>query len=152
MKHVNLILRESVVGLGDAGALVKVKTGYARNYLVPRGKAVTATDANVKELKHQKRVIADKAAKQLLDLNASRDRLAAIRLEVTAQAGEEGKLFGSVTAAQIGELLGERGFAIDRRKIALTEPIKELGEHKVSIRLRGDVIAEITVAVSASTD
>ena len=152
MKHVNLILRESVVGLGDAGALVKVKTGYARNYLVPQGKAVTATDANVKELKHQKRVIADKAAKELLDLNASRDRLAAIRLEVTAQAGEEGKLFGSVTAAQIGELLGERGFAIDRRKIALTEPIKELGEHKVSIRLRGDVIAEITVAVSASTD
>ncbi len=151
MKHVNVILRESIVGLGDAGALVRVKTGYARNFLVPQGKAVTATDANVKELEHQKRVIADKAAKELLDLNAARDRLASVRLEVTAQAGEEGKLFGSVTAAQICELMKERGFEIDRRKIALAEPIKELGEHKVSIRLRSDVIAEITVAVSAST-
>ena len=79
-----------------------------------------------------------------------KDRLASVRLEVGAQAGESGKLFGSVTAAQIRELLKERGFKIDRRKIALSEPIKEIGEHKVSVRLHHDVIAEILVVVSAT--
>ena len=151
MRHVNLILRESVPGLGEAGDLVKVKTGYARNYLVPQGKAATATEANVKELQHKRRVISEKVAKELKDLNVTRDRLASVRLEVAAKAGEEGKLFGSVTAAQIGELLKERGFAIDRRKISLSEPIKEVGEHKVSVRLHRDLIGEITVVVSAST-
>ena len=129
---------------------MKVKVGFARNFLVPEGKAVIATQANVKELAHQKRVISEKVSKDLKDLSAIKGRLDKVRLEVAAQAGESGKLFGSVTAAQIGELLNEQGFKIDRRKIALSEPIKEIGEHKVSVRLHRDVIGEISVVVSAT--
>ena len=150
MRHVNLILQESVPRLGESGDLVKVKVGFARNFLVPQGKAIVATHANLKELEHQKRVVSEKVAKELKDLGTAKDRLASVRLEVAAQAGEEGKLFGSVTSAQIGELLKERGFEIDRRKIMLSEPIKEVGEHKVSVRLHRDVTAEITVVVSAT--
>ena len=150
MRHVNLILQESIPSLGEAGDLVKVKVGYARNCLVPQRMAIVATQANVKQLEHQKRVVAEKVAKEHKDQTVMRDRLASVRLEVGAQAGESGKLFGSVTAAQIGELLKERGFKVDRRKIALSEPIKEIGEHKVSVRLHHDVIAEILVVVSAT--
>jgi large subunit ribosomal protein L9 len=150
MRHVNLILQESVQRLGEAGDLVKVKVGFARNFLVPQGKAIVATQANVKELAHQKRVISEKVSKGLKDLNGVKGRLNKVRLEVEAQAGESGKLFGSVTSAQIGELLAGLGFEIDRRKIALPEPIKEVGEHKVSVRLHRDVIAEIAVTVTAT--
>jgi len=150
VKHVNLILQESVPRLGESGDLVKVKVGFARNFLVPQGKAIIATQANVKELEHQKRVVANKVSKELKDLGAAKKSLAAVRLEVAAQAGEEGKLFGSVTTAQIGDLLNDRGFKIDRRKIVLAEPIKEIGEHKVSVRLHRDVVAEITVVVTAT--
>jgi large subunit ribosomal protein L9 len=150
VKHVNLILQESVPRLGESGDLVKVKIGFARNFLVPQGKAIIATQANVKELEHQKRVVANKVGKELKDLGAAKESLASVRLEVAAPAGDAGKLFGSVTTAQIGELLNERGFKIDRRKIVLAEPIKELGEHKVSVRLRRDVVAEITVVVTAT--
>ncbi len=148
MRHVNLILQEAVPRLGEAGDLVKVKVGFARNFLVPQGKAVIATHANMKELEHQKRVVAGKVSKELKDLGAVKHRLGKVRLEVEAKVGESGKLFGSVTAAQIGELLNAQGMKIDRRKIALAEPIKEVGEHKVSIRLHRDVIAEISVVVS----
>jgi len=148
VRHVNLILQEAVPRLGEAGDLVKVKVGFARNFLVPQGKAIAATKANVKELEHQKRVISGKVAKELNDLGAVKHRLNKVRLEVEAKVGDSGKLFGSVTAAQIGELLKAQGIEIDRRKIALSEPIKEVGEHKVSIRLHRDVIAEILVVVS----
>jgi len=146
--NVKLILREDVPNLGDAGDLVSVKPGYARNYLVPQGKATVATDANVRELEHQKRVVAEKLAKELADLEALKAKLAATVLEVKARVGEEGKLFGSVTAAQIAELLEARGFEIDRRKIALAEPIKDAGSHTVPIRLRGELVAEVVVEVS----
>ncbi len=148
MANVKLILREDVPNLGDAGDLVSVKPGYARNYLVPQGKATVATDANVRELEHQKRVVAEKLAKELADLEALKAKLAATVLEVKARVGEEGKLFGSVTAAQIAELLEARGFEIDRRKIALAEPIKDAGSHTVPIRLRGELVAEVVVEVS----
>ena len=124
--------------------------GFDPALLVDTDPGIIATQANVKELEHQKRVVSNKVAKELKDLGAAKKSLAAVRLEVTAQAGEEGKLFGSVTTAQIGELLNERGFKIDRRKIALAEPIKEIGEHKVSVRLHRDVVAEITVVVTAT--
>jgi large subunit ribosomal protein L9 len=144
-----LILREDVPSLGDAGDLVRVKVGYARNYLLPQGKAVLATESKIKELEHNQRVVADKLAKDLKDLEALRDRLQALDLEVVAKAGEEGKLFGSVTSAQVADLLTEKGFEIDRRKIALSEHIKEVGEHKVPVRLRKEVVAELTLKVSA---
>jgi len=150
MALVNLILSEDVPKLGEAGELVSVKPGYARNYLLPQGKAIPATDAKVKELEHHKRQIAEKMAKELKNLAAARDRLEQVQLEVAAQAGEEGKLFGSVTVLQIAELLAEKGFEIDRRKIDLAEPIKEVGDHTVPIKLHRDVVANIALKVTAA--
>ena len=136
MGQVKLILREDVPKLGHAGEVVSVKPGYARNFLLPQGKAALASEAKVNELEHHKRLITEKVARDLKDLNAARDRLEQLQLEVEAQAGEEGRLFGSVTAIQIAELIGEKGIEIDRRKIDLAEPIKEVGDHSVPIRIQ----------------
>jgi large subunit ribosomal protein L9 len=148
MRTVNLILKEDVPGLGDAGKVVKVKVGYARNFLLPKGKAILATDSKIEQLDHNRRVVEEKLAKQLKDLTATRDRLQSLKLSISAKAGDEGKLFGSVTSAQVAGLLAEKGFEIDRRKIGLSEPIKELGEHKVPVKLRGELVAEVTLQVT----
>lgn len=150
MADVKLILREDVAKLGDAGELVSVKPGYARNFLLPQGKAILATAARVNELEHHRRIIAEKVAKERKDQEALRDRLEQQRLEVTAQAGEEGRLFGSVTAMQVAELLAEKGIEVDRRRIDLAEPIKEVGEHVVPIRLRGNLVAKVKLQVTAA--
>ncbi len=147
MRNVKLILTESVAGLGEAGDLVDVKVGFARNYLLPKRKAILATESKVRELDHHKRVVMEKVAKEMKSVEAVRDRLQSTALEIAARVGDEGKLFGSVTVAQIAELLAEKGFEIERRKIALAEPIKEAGEHRVSIRLHRDVIAEVALTV-----
>ena len=147
MRHVKLILTDSVPGLGEAGDLVDVKVGFARNYLLPKQKAILATESKVRELEHHKRVVTEKVAKEMKSLEAVRGRLQSTALEVTARVGDEGRLFGSVTAAQIVELLAEKGFEIERRRIVLEEPIKEAGEHRVSIRLHRDVIAEVALTV-----
>ena len=150
MAQVQLILREDVHRLGEAGDLVSVKPGYARNYLVPQGKAILATAGRVKELDHQKRVISERLAKEVADLEAVKQRMASVVLEFSAQAGDEGKLFGSITAQQIGEQLAEKGFEIDRRKIELDEPIKALGEHEVPVKLRSEMVAQVKVVVTAA--
>ena len=147
MGQVQVILSEDVHALGDAGEIVSVKPGYARNYLIPQGKAMIATAERVNEVEHTKRVIAEKLAKDLTDLTAVKAKLDGISLETTVQAGDGGKLFGSVTAANLAELLSEKGLDVDRRKIQLSEPIKSTGEHTVAIRLRSDVIAEFKVTV-----
>jgi large subunit ribosomal protein L9 len=149
MDGVKLILRESVPSLGEAGDLVTVKPGFARNFLLPHGKAILATEGKVQELEHQKRVVAAKVAKERKEHEALRDRIQGISLAVQARAGEEGKLFGSVTSAQIAELLAGHGIDVDRRKIQLDEPIKELGEHSVEIRLQGELTARVKVVVAA---
>lgn len=146
---VKVILREDVANLGEAGEVVAVKPGYARNFLIPEGKAIVATRSKVSELEHHQRVIAEKMAKELKDLRAAKDRLESLSLEISAQAGEEGKLFGSVTSTQIAELVAEKGMKIDRRKIQLAEPIKELGEHRVPVKLHRDVIAKLKLRVIA---
>jgi large subunit ribosomal protein L9 len=150
MAQVQLILREDVYRLGEAGDLVRVKPGYARNFLLPQGKAMIATPGRVQELEHQKRMVAAKQAKALADLSAVKTRLASVVLEFRAQAGEEGKLFGSITSQQIAEQLSRKGFAIDRRKVVLDEPIKSVGTHVVTIRLRAEMSADVKVVVSAS--
>ena len=149
---VEVILREDVPKLGQAGELVRVKPGYARNYLIPQGKAIVATKAKVRELEHHKRVIAEKVARELKDLRAAKDRLEGLQLEVQAQAGEEGKLFGSVTSVQIAELLAEKGMEVDRRKIELSEPIKELGDHIVPVKLHREVVAKVRISVVAASE
>ena len=148
---VKLILREAVPGLGEAGDLVSVRPGFARNYLLPGGRAILATESNVRELEHKRRVVAAKVAKERKEQTALRDRIQAITLAVAARAGEEGKLFGSVTSVQIAELLAGHGIEIDRRRIQLDEPIKELGEHAVQIRLQRDLVATVKVVVSAES-
>ena len=150
MGQVKLILREDIPKLGHAGEVVSVKPGYARNFLLPQGKAALASEAKVKELEHHKRLIAEKVARELKDFSATRDRLEQLLLEVEAQAGEEGRLFGSVTAMQIAELIGAKGIEIDRRKIDLAEPIKEVGEHSVPIKLHREVVANVKLKVTAA--
>ena len=150
MGQIQVILNEDVHALGDAGDVVLVKPGFARNFLIPQGKALLATAERVNEVEHKKRVINEKLAKELTDLNAVKAKLDGIKLEITAQSGEEGKLFGSVTAQNLADLLGEKGLEVDRRKIQLSEAIKTLGEHTVAIRLRSDVIAEFKVTVTAA--
>lgn len=151
MGMVQVILSEDVHGLGDAGEIVSVKPGYARNYLIPQSKAMIATAERVNEVEHQKRVISEKLAKELSDLNAVKAKLHGMKLEAVAQAGEEGKLFGSVTAANLAELIAEQGLEIDKRKIQLSEPIKTVGEHTVNVRLRSDVMADFKVTVLAAS-
>ena len=149
MPGVKLILREDIVGLGNAGDLVSVKPGYARNFLLPQGKALVASKGKVAELEHHKRAIEEKVAKELKDLEAARKKIEKLALEVSAQAGEEGKLFGSVTSAQVAELLAAKGFEIDRRKID-TPPIKELGEHEIAVKLHREVVAKVKLNVTAA--
>ena len=127
-----------------------MKPGYARNFLVPQGKALLATESNIKELEHQKRVISEKLAKELKDVKAVAGKFQGMVLETEANAGPEGKLFGSVTAAQISQLLAERGIDIDRRRITLAEPIRSVGEHGVSLKLHRDFSVDIKIQVNGT--
>jgi large subunit ribosomal protein L9 len=148
MANVKLILREDVLGLGHAGDVVDVRPGYARNFLVPEGKAVLASEGRLREVEHLRRQIAEKVAKELADHRAFKDRIEKLgEVEVRAKVGEEGKLFGSVTVAQIAELLAGRGVELDRRRIDLAEPIKTAGEHAVTVKLHRDVNATLRLKV-----
>ena len=149
MSGVKLILTQSVHNLGEAGDVVSVKPGYARNFLLPQGKAIPATESRVKELEHHRRIVAEKAAKELKDLRGRKDQLEAQVLEISARAGEGGRLFGSVTTAQIAEALAARGLEVDRRRIELREPIKQVGEHRVPVKLHREVVAHIKLEVVA---
>ncbi len=150
-QHLQVILTEDVNNLGNAGDIVRVKAGYARNFLLPRKQAVLATRSKVNEIEHHKQVIAAKVARLHKELVHFRDKIQGLDLTIAAQAGEEGKLFGSVTATAIAELISEKlNVPVDRRKVALEDPIKEVGEHKVAIRLGKDVVAKVVVKVVAA--
>lgn len=147
MRQVKLILSEDVASLGAAGDLVSVKPGYARNFLIPQGKATLATEGNVRALEHQRRVVAEKVARELKVLEEEKRGIEGTVVEIRAQVGEGGKLFGSVTSAQIAEQLAALGHEVDRRKIGLAEPLKEAGEFDVPLRLHSQVEATIKVRV-----
>ncbi|MBS1107651.1 MAG: rplI [Deltaproteobacteria bacterium] len=147
MRNVQVILREDVQSLGQAGELVAVKPGFAFNYLIPQGKAIAATEASKRELEHQRRVITEKVRRELELLDGERKKIDGVVVEISAQAGDEGKLFGSVTVVQIAEKLAEQGLDVDRRRIDLAEPIKTLGEHSVIVKLHRQVTATIKVKV-----
>jgi large subunit ribosomal protein L9 len=151
VSSVKLILKESVHNLGEAGDVVSVKPGYARNYLLPQGKAIPATESRVAELEHHKRILAEKVAKDLKDLRSRKQALEGLSLQIAARAGEGGRLFGSVTAAQISDALAQAGHEIDRRRIDVREAIKEIGKHSVPVKLHREVVAKITVDVIAQT-
>jgi len=148
--RVKVILREDIPRLGDAGEVVDVRPGFARNFLLPQGKAILATESSVTALEHHQRVIGEKVTRERKALEAEKARIEAVVLEIAVQVGEEGKLFGSVTSAQIAELLAEKGVAIDRRRLELPEPIKEAGEHRVPLRLHRELVAQVRLTVKAA--
>lgn len=142
-----IILREDVKDLGKAGEVVKVKPGYARNYLLPKGLAYPATDANKKRIAYEAVRIAKQRATERDAAAQEAARLGAIRLTFAAKVGEEDKLYGSITAGDVQRKLDEMGVRIDKRQVDLSEPIRALGEFKVGIKLHPDVRPELTVIV-----
>jgi len=145
-----VILQEDVPNLGRIGDVVRVKPGYARNFLLPRGLATEANNKNLRMLEHQKRVIALKAERDHRSAEAAAKGIEGLKLVVKARAGDEGRLFGSVTNLDIERLLSERNITIDRRKIQLDEPIKQLGTHSVVVQVGREVRATIQVVVESA--
>ncbi len=142
-----VILREDVYNLGKSGELVNVKDGFARNYLLPRNLALLASEANVRQLEHEKAVIALRQAKLKGAAEDQAKKLSGLAITIKRKAGEQDKLFGSVTALDIAEALAAAGHKLDRRLIHLKEPIKTVGAHTLDIKLHHDVTAGITVNV-----
>lgn len=150
MKHVKVILRQNVATLGSEGDIVGVKAGYARNYLLPRGLAFEATAAALKQIEEDRRRTEVRSKREFLEARRRAAQLEGVSLTFHARAGDEGKLFGSITSADIADRLNEQqglDFQVDRRQIVLEEPIKALGVFPVPVRLHHEVAPEIKVWV-----
>jgi large subunit ribosomal protein L9 len=145
-----VILKENIETLGHIGDIVKVAPGYARNYLLPKGLAVEATEKNAKALEHVKRQMAYKKDKALESARNLAAKLGELSVELLHKAGEEGKLFGSVTNMEIAAFLKDKGFEIDRKTIHLVEPIKQVGEYDVTVKIHPEVSATVKVKVAAA--
>jgi len=143
-----VILQENLENLGHIGDIVKVAPGYARNYLIPKGFALLANERNTKAIEHAKRQLEYKKNKMLEQAKAIATKVEAITLSLVHQAGEEGKLFGSVTNMELAEQLKIQGLEIDRKKIVLADPIKQLGEYTVVVKIHPEVTANLKVVVS----
>jgi len=148
--HMHVVLTEDLANVGKSGELVKVKPGFARNYLIPRGLAMVATKDNVARIEHQKKVAEAKASKVLKESQELATKLADVKLVLQRPVGEGDKLYGSVTSRDIEEALASKGFVVDRRRI-LTEPLKSLGTHAVPVRLAATVTATLQVEVAAKS-
>ena len=144
-----VILREDVPNLGTIGDIVRVKPGFARNYLLPRGLAVVADRRNVHVLEHQQRLAAEKRERERRQAMSVAEKLSRVRLTIKARAGEEGKLFGSVTSIDIERALSAAGYTVDRRRIRLPEPIKSVGVYTVPVHLGVGVDAQVSITVEA---
>ena len=142
-----VILKEDITNLGKIGQVVRVRDGYARNFLLPRGLALEANKKNLKLFEHQKRVMAVKGERISRQAQLFGEKLGALTLVIPVRAGEEGKLFGAVTNIDIEEALKEKGFEVERRKIHLSEPIKTVGDFEVPVRLAADVTVALKVSV-----
>ena len=142
-----VILREDIERLGSRGDVVKVAAGYGRNYLLPKKLAVAATPSNKKIVEQERQAHVRKEHKLKSEAEDLSKMLSGVTITIAQKAGENDQLFGSVTAKDVAEGLEKQNYIIDRRKILLDDPIKQLGEHKVSVRLHRDVISEITVHV-----
>ena len=148
MATTTVLLREDVDNLGARGEIVKVKAGFARNYLLPRKLAVVATSGNVKQIEAERAALMKKEAKERGGAEAQAAEMRSLRLDFERKVGEHGMLYGSVTSMHIAEALKERGYEIDRRRIHLPEAIKETGEHTVTVRLHREVSIDIPVVVN----
>lgn len=149
MATTKILLREDIDNLGGRGEVVKVKAGYARNYLLPQGMATLATKANVKQIEQEREWLLKKAAVEKSTAEAQGNQMSGISLSFERKAGESGQLFGSVTTMDIAEALQAKGYEIDRRKISLSDAIKETGEYTASVKLHREVSIDIPVTVTA---
>jgi large subunit ribosomal protein L9 len=145
-----LILTQDVDNLGKAGDLIKVKAGYGRNYLMPKGMAVPASSRNVKQLEHQKRTVETRVAKERAESQSVAERINGMTLQFERRVGEDDKLFGSVTARDIAGQLAVAGIEIDHRSIQLGEPVKGLGKYEVQVKLPAQVVATLKFWVVGS--
>ena len=148
-----IILRQDVDKVGEAGSLQTVKAGYARNYLIPKGLAIAATEGELKLYEHNQGVKAKKIERQEQQLQSLADKIAKVHLTFEARAGEGGRLFGSVTSAEIAERLStEVGEEIDRRKVTLSDPIRATGDYQVAVHLVGKLQPRLRVTVNGIVD
>ncbi len=142
-----VILREDVRSLGKAGEVVKVADGYGRNFLLPRKKAVPATPASLRQLETERKSIEAKRENLRKEAEALGEKIQALTISIQKQAGEEDKIFGSVSTAEIAKLLAEQGFSLDKRIIYLKEPIRKLGDYVAEVHLHGDVAVPLKISV-----
>jgi large subunit ribosomal protein L9 len=147
MAHTKILLRQDVDDLGARGEIVRVRAGYARNYLLPRKLAVEATANNVKQIEQERAALLKNEATDRATAEGQAEQLAKLVLEFKRKAGEQGALYGSVTSMDIAEALKERGYEIDRHRLHLREPIKRLGEFTVPLRLHREVSIDLQVKV-----
>ncbi|HHW97486.1 MAG: 50S ribosomal protein L9 [Myxococcota bacterium] len=144
-----IILTQDVEGVGKAGQILEVADGYGRNYLIPKGMAMAATSRSIAQVEHRKRIVADRIAKELKTAEAIKAKLESLSCKVAREAGEEDKLFGSVSARDIADALADEGVQIDHRQIQLKTPIRALGSYDVLVKLATDVVANVKVWVVA---
>jgi large subunit ribosomal protein L9 len=147
MGHKQVLLREDIDNLGARGEIVRVKAGYARNYLLPRSLAVEATNSNVKQIEGERAALMKREAKERTSAEGQAEQLRNLNLKFERKVGEAGVLYGSVTSMDIAHALKEQGYEIDRRKIALREPIKRFGNYTVPVKLHREVTLELPVSV-----
>jgi large subunit ribosomal protein L9 len=147
MATTTVLLREDIDNLGGRGEIVKVKAGYARNYLLPRNLATLATKGNIKQVEQERAALLRKAATEKATAEAQRDQMSNIALTFERKVGEHGHLFGSVTSMDIAEALRAKGYEIDRRKIVLRDAIKETGDYTVPVKLHREVTLQVPVSV-----
>jgi large subunit ribosomal protein L9 len=147
MAHTKILLREDVDDLGARGEIVRVRAGYARNYLLPRKLAVEATTSNVKQIEQERGALLKKEANERATADGQAEQMRSVVLNFKRKAGELGALYGSVTSMDIAEALKERGYEVDRHRIHLREPIKRLGDFAVPVRLHREVTVDLQVKV-----
>ena len=148
MAHTKILLREDVDDLGARGEIVRVRAGYARNYLLPRKLAVEANAGNVKQIERERELLLKKAASERASADAQAEQMRSLVLTFERKAGEQGALYGSVTSMDIAEALQERGYEVDRHRLHLREPLKRIGEFTVPLRLHRDVTVDLQVKVA----
>src|SRR5882724_10871145 len=148
MAHTRILLREDIDDLGARGEIVRVRSGYARNYLLPRKLAVEATTSNVKQIEQERGALLKREAKERSTAESQASQMAKLVLTFKRKAGEQGALYGSVTSMDITEALQEKGYEIDRHRIHLREPIKRIGDFQVPVRLHREVSIDLQVKVA----
>lgn len=144
-----VILKEDLKSLGKMGSVVNVSDGYARNFLIPKKIAVEANTKNVKALEHEKKLIKERAGKLNREAQGISEKLSSVKLTLSAKAGEEERIFGSITTMDIAEALKKEGIEIDRKRIVLDEPIKRLGNYTVAVKISPDITGQLSVQIIA---